>query len=539
MFSPAEKTVLASMALQNMNPEFKLDFWQRYYIENDNKFEITNKSRRIGYSWVKSGKSVIEAIDPDVKKYQQVFVSYGMHDAMGKISDAREFLMSLPDKYHKKLSSDSKTSLAFWDIDRKTKSQIISLPNRTLRGFGTSNKIGGICLDEFAYHQDDEKVYASAVPCLLRGGCLSIGSTPTDKIGKFYEIYSNFGEKHPEYKRITIPWWWASALCTDVSGAIKDAHTLTTHQRVDKYGTDYLKIIFNDLSLPVFQQEHECVFMDETNSFIAMEMIYACTPVTDPVRGTYEQYEYKDFNEFVNGVIINDIITGIDDMGQPIIDTISMPGYDPSVHGYLYAGVDIGRTKDSTIITLIGHRPDQNKKYVWMSYELKNKEFDYQKDVISSMMSELPIRKLLLDKNGLGRDLSEWAEKSFPQKAEGMDFTNESKEDMANKMYLGFERKEFVLPMNQKLHADIHCIRKTLTSTKHNRYDGNTKDSHADRFWSMALANMGILDYQTNESGFYSQYAKRKAGGNPVERKTTGNVQLDALIRRGRRYGKP
>ena len=159
MWTGQDKSIIATAALTEMNPEYKLDFWQDWYLKSNHRFLIVNKSRRIGWSYITSLKSVVEANCPSVTKYQNVFVSYGMQDAIGKISDARNALMNLPEQWRKDISSDSKTALEFWDVGRKSKSQLISLPNRTLRGFGTANPFGGISLDEFAFHQDDAKVY--------------------------------------------------------------------------------------------------------------------------------------------------------------------------------------------------------------------------------------------------------------------------------------------------------------------------------------------------------------------------------------------
>jgi len=529
MFTSDTKAIMATMALVNMNPEYKLDFWQKWYVESQEKYLIVNKSRRVGWSYITAGKAIIEAIDPDIYKYQMVFVSYGMHDALGKISDARNFLMNLPDRFHKKFSSDSKTQLEFWDEGRKSKSALVSLPNRTLRGFGTSNQIGGISLDEFAYHQDDENVYTSVLPCLSRGGNLCIGSTPATKTGMFYNILSD-SDRFKHYKRVTIPWWWSSALCIDVPNAIKIAPGLTTHERVSTFGTPTLQMIFDSFSLVSFRQEYECEFTDDSDAFIPIEMIYSCTPRTDPMKGIYEQYEYRNISELLNGIMLNAVCTGLDASGNPIFETVTAPPYDPDVHGTLYAGYDIGRTKDSSIFTLIGEK-DGIKK-VWMVYELNKTSFDDQRDFIELAMSSLPIKKLKIDKTGLGQEFAEWAEKKFPMRAFGCTFTNEYKEELANSMYLGFERLQFILPMNAKLHADIHCIRRTMTASKHIRYDGSTKDSHADRFWSMALANDCISDSIIRQSRFYTEFKQTKKEQKKI---STGNSQLDRLIRRGRR----
>ena len=526
MWTGEQKSIIATAALTEMNPDYKLDFWQDWYLKSSEKFLIVNKSRRIGWSYITSLKSIIEANSPDVSKYQNVFVSYGMHDAVGKIADARNALMNMPEEWIKPLATDSKTSLEFWDKDKRSKSQLISLPNRSLRGFGTSNPWGGISLDEFAFHGEDVNIYQSALPCLTRGGLLSIGSTPLAKAGMFYEILSD-KERFKNYTRLTIPWYWAEALCVDVGTAIVEAPKMTIWERVERFGTSTLKEIFASMPLSSFKQEFECEFTDSSEAFISLEMIMSCTPQD------VEQYEYQNISEFLKGVEIPEICTGFTSQGQPVFESVTAPAYDPEIHGSLYAGWDMGRTKDSSIFTLIGYR--NGKKHVWMSYELNNTPFDEQKEFASLALSSLPIRQFLIDRNGLGMDFAEWAEKKFPMVAHGVQFTNESKEDMANKVYLNCERKTYIFPMNRRLHADIYCIRKTLTAMKYNKYDGSTKDSHADRFWSLALATVGIEDEAGNKSRFYSEVSKRKDTKVKPKKASTGNVELDRIINKGRR----
>lgn len=539
MYSPEEKTIIATDCLYNMNPKFSLDYWQQWRIENNPKYLITNKSRRIGWSFIEAGNSSIEAQHEDVYRYEKVFVSYGMRDAVAKIRDARMFYMSMRDTWKKDLKTDSKTQLEFWDKGRKSVSSLVSIPNQSLRGFGTTNDIGGVSLDEFAFHRNDLEVYVSAIPCLVRGGTLSIGSTPLAKSGQFYEILAGLNGKYQDFQRLNIYWWMSSVLCTNVLEAIDLAPEMTTEQRVMKYGSTELRLSYESMALSSFMREFECVFTDESDAFISMEMILSCTQAENPRMGTHEQYHYENISEFINGVTLRDVCVGLDELGNPIYETITAPGYDPAIHGALYAGWDMGRTKDASIFTLMGIIRGQNviKKHVWMSYELKNKSFDEQKAFAENAMNLLPVHRFLIDKTGLGMDFGEWAEKKWPRVAEGIFFTSESKEKMALKMYLGFENKEFELPMDQKLHADIHCIRQTVTLSKHIRYDGSTKDSHADRFWSMALANLGVIDTMDNRSRFYKDRRDRNTRGNKQlsGKPHTGSPELNKFLRAAQR----
>jgi len=58
MWTGQEKSIIATAALTEMNPEYKLDFWQDWYLKSNHRFLIVNKSRRIGWSYITSLKSV-------------------------------------------------------------------------------------------------------------------------------------------------------------------------------------------------------------------------------------------------------------------------------------------------------------------------------------------------------------------------------------------------------------------------------------------------------------------------------------------------
>ncbi len=527
MWTNEQKKVIATTALTNMMPGAHLDFWQSWYLCQNVRFGHMLKSRRVGFSFINSIKPIAEANYPQMKRYQKVILSYSLNESMGKIKDAREALMNLPESWRKELKTDSKTALEFWDVGKKSVSQIISIPAKSARGLGTANEYGGVVADEAAEIADFDNIYTSILPTLSRGGTFWMGGTPKGKDDLFYKVHAD-KERYKSYTRIEIPWYYSSANCLDIKTAITEAPKLTTHERVERFGNDILQDIFQNIGLRQFQQEYEITFQDQNDAFITLEMIMSCTPQK------VEQYEYQNISEILNGIEIPEICTGIAPDGQPIFESVHAPAYDPEIHGFLYAGWDMGRTKDASIFTLIGFK--DGKKHVWMSYELKNKKFDEQKKFAELAMSSLPIRQFLIDRNGLGMDFAEWAETKFPTRAHGVNFTNETKEDMANKVYLGCERREYVFPMNRKLHADIHCIRKTTTAMKYNRYDGSTKDSHADRFWSLALATVSIEDEAGRKSRFYEGYRKSK-GIETVkkEKVNTGSPELDRLIRRNRK----
>lgn len=455
------------------------DWWQGIYLKSDSSFLIANKSRRIGWSYITAVKGLLIAIDPAVSGYTKQFVSYSLEDATEKIRIATEFYDSIPEIARpKKLVSRTRTRLEFMDRNGRSISRLISLPCRQPRGKG-----GDISLDEYAFHQRDDEIYTAAIAVTSRGGNIEIGSTPFGNKGRFFEIMTDTIQ-YCDYKRYNIPWWMSPALCENVEAAIKDKN-VTTEQRVNLYGTKKLQSIMRSMPLDDFQQEYECLYRDELAAFITLNMIRACTPTGDD-----EIPAYRSLDDFILA-------------------------YDPDTHGSLYAGYDVGRTNDKSELTILGHYPAENVRTVWCCVSLKNASFDDQESLLARAMNELPIHRLDIDSTGLGMNLGEKMVKRFKRKVEACTFTNEFKEDIANALWLSMDGRFLILPADRELQQQIHSIKKIVTSGKHARFDcDNNQKHHADRFWSLALANYAIETAPAKTRGsFYNQLRERQESG--------------------------
>jgi|WetSurMetagenome_2_1015567.scaffolds.fasta_scaffold40090_3 phage FluMu gp28-like protein len=485
------------------------DWWQSLYLKNEDDFFITNKSRRIGWSYITADKGLGRALDRARTNYTKQFVSYSLEDAIEKIKTAEEHYDSIPDYMKpKKIISRTKTRLEFLDAGGRSVSRLISLPCKQPRGKG-----GDISLDEFAFHAKDTQIYTAALAVIARGGSLEIGSTPFGNKGLFYDIF-NDENTYDEFKRWSIPWYFSGALCKDVVNAVKDKN-LTTEDKVMKYGTLQLQRIFRSYAIDDFKQEFECYYRDDKAAFITLEMILACTPSggsDNSDEDTIEVYEYKDLDEFILA-------------------------YDPVKHGNLYAGYDVGRTNDASELIIIGYNNDLKTKSVIFRKSMKKTGFDAQEDVLNRLMTRLPVQRMCIDKTGLGMELAEHMEEHYKRRVEGCMFTNEFKEILANNAWLGFDRKEFRLPHDKDMQLQIHSIKKIITENKHSRFDcDSNKDNHADSFWAMCLANYAIDAGPTSvvhKSKFYEQVKKRnEEDGDHVR----GESQATAMSRLYRHY---
>jgi len=98
-------------------------------------------------------------------------------------------------------------------------------------------------------------------------------------------------------------------------------------------------------------------------------------------------------------------------------------------------------------------------------------------------------RKVAIDETGIGMQLAEELAKKWGElKVLRVYFTAKAKEELASRVKAVFEDKIISIPSDKDLIEDLHSVKKTLTPAGNIRYEGETQDSHADRFWSLALA---------------------------------------------------
>jgi phage FluMu gp28-like protein len=509
----------------NQNP-IDLDFWQEKFLCDRSKYSITLKSRRTGFSFATGLKGLVKAMDPHRFNYTRQFVSYNEDDAKEKIRYVQEFYHSIPKKYRKPLVSETKTMMEFYDKGKKTTSRLISIACRPPRGRG-----GDIVFDEMHIYPSNKArlIYTAGLPVVARGGCVEIGSTPLGKIGIFYDIYTNADSKYQEYMRLTVPWWFAKELCKNVDEAVKLAPNMETEDRVELFGTDSIKTIFNSMLLEDFQQEFECLFIDSAMSYIPLELIHANTP---GMRGEDRQGEIEEGIEENAEIKVyhtaDELLAGYSALGYQAIER----------YGRLYLGYDVARRRDAAVIFVIGYLPN-GKKISVAEIEMKNQEFDFQLDQFRKVMKSLPVVRACIDQGGMGEPLCESLQKEFGQsQVEGIIFNTESKGILALNAKIGLEKREFLLQNDPKFHRQIHSIKRIPPTGGNFRYDSERDENgHADSFWAWALANHAVIGAVNARPDFYHKWkAKKEAQEQGKETNNNGSGKVNAPRKRGKSY---
>lgn len=435
--------------------------WEPFQIDhlNDSSaFRLTDKSRQIAYSFTVAAEAVAEAV---LNAQGTIFVSINLEEAREKVRYAKLVYENLDIGGLPGLISDNVLGLEFDNGAR-----ILSLPSRPPRGKSKMN----IVLDEFAHVQHDRQVYTAALPIISRGGRMRIGSSPMGATGVFWEISRQELRPYPGYVRVRVPWWHVRAFCNMQNGNLSEIDNLPTEQRVAEYGNERIQVIYENMLLDDFQQEYECLYVDEAVSYIPWELIRANQD------DTLKHWHIKDVDS-IDGVVVE------------IKAAIAAGEVEPVLVG----GLDIGRKKNLTEGVFLGCGP--NRAPVRIMLSLDRVRFDDQERCIKHLLKVLPISSLLIDQNGIGMQLAENLEDATH--AQGVTFTNLTKQMWATELKIQLERTRIPLPCDRELAYQIHSIKKMVTPAKNVVYDTDrNEEHHADKLWALALAVWAVRDHE-------------------------------------------
>lgn len=431
--------------------------FQIEYLNNVTRFGLDVKARQIAWSFTAALDAFADSyVNPGCP---HIFVSINQDEAREKIRYLRAIIDAADAPVRpKRLLADSQQEVEFDDGSR-----FISHPCKPVRGKARAR----VYLDEMAHYPAglDRQIYLAALPATTKGdGYIRIGSSPFGARGLFWEIATQSMKRWPGFVRNVIPWWEVKALCKDVKMARQIAPELATEDRVKAFGKPALIEIFENMFLEDFQQEYECAWLDELSSWISWDII--------------KQNQSADL-EYWHARSVDDALLMIDDIKA----AIRTERIEPALVG----GIDVGRKKDLTEFIAVG-KTTTGQLPIRLMVSLDRVAYDDQERCFVEIIDRLPFVKVLVDQNGIGGQLAENLER-LTGIAEGVNFTNPSKEAWAVKARVQAERGNTPLPLDRDLAYQIHSIRRKASATMKNVFDteGNEKH-HADQFWSWALA---------------------------------------------------
>lgn len=405
------------------NPVVTLTGYQKAWLADHSRFKHGRWSRQSG----KTFSTTLEIADEcHAKRTKWVMLSRGERQskenmeqcaihcrAYGAAAEIIESGYRAADAEYKQL-----------EIRLPNGSRVIGLPANpdTARGHSAN-----VYLDEFAFHADSRKIWASLFPTITRGYRMVVTSTPQGKSNKFYELETN--DQFAKHK-VDIYDAVAGGLVLKDENAVP----ITPEQLKDALGDD-----------DAWQQEYLVQYLDEAGAYLTYELIASCE---------HEQATME-------------------------------PPAEWRATGPLFVGVDIGRKRDLTVIwvdELLG-----DTLWTRAVIELQRVPFAAQKEVLWPWLAKA--HRAAIDQTGLGMQMAEEAQQEFGSAIEPVTFNLATKETLAVTFRRQFEDKTIRVPAERRVREDFHRIKRIAGSTGAFRFDAaRNEEGHSDRFWAAALA---------------------------------------------------
>lgn len=436
------------------NPDAIFLPFQEKWIKDDSRLKMMEKSRQIGISWSTAYKAD-ERTAMAGQRWDQWVSSRDDIQARLFLEDCKLFaqILQIAAQDLGERVIDEKTKLTAYVLEFASGRRIHSMSSNPDAQAG---KRGGRILDEFALHPDPRKLWSIAYPGITWGGAMEIISTHRGSHNFFNQLIREVREagnpKHISLHRVTLQDALEQGFLWKLQKALPKDHEVQAMDEAAYF--DFIKSGCADEES--FLQEYMCQPADDDAAFLEYDLIASC--------------EYPAGEEW--------------EMDLSGSDASSRRGVAPT--GQLYAGLDIGRKKDLTVLWVLERLGDV--LYTRAIIELRNMPKPDQEKVIWPILAH--VQRACFDNTGLGIGWTDDAQRAFGQyRIEGVTFTAATKEALAYPVRGAMEDKQLRIPYKPEIRADLRAVTKVTTAAGNIRFTAErSENGHADRFWALALA---------------------------------------------------
>ena len=415
--------------------------YQARWIQDKSRLKQMEKGRQIGLSWSTAYATVSRTAVSTAMRDQWI-TSRDEMQARLFIEDCKLFagILNLAAKDMGEQVIDPEKRQTAQVLKFESTRSIYSMSSNADAQAG---KRGGRVLDEFALHPDPRKLWSIAYPGITWGGQLEVISTHRGSHNFFNQLVREIKEAGNP-KGISL-------------------HTVTLQNALDDGFLYKLQ-----KSLPEDDERQamdEAAYFDFVRSGCADEesflQEYMCQPADDDT--AFLEYDLIGSAEYASDVNWRSIEGGI-----------------------LYAGIDIGRKHDLTVLWVVEKLGDV--LYTRHIETLQNMTKGDQEKVLWPWIERCV--RTTIDATGLGIGWADDAQKKFgADRVEAVTFTPRVKEALAYPVRSKMEDRRLRIPFDKHIRSDLRSVTKQVTAAGNVRFTAErTPDGHADRFWALALA---------------------------------------------------
>ena len=427
------------------NPDGVFLPFQSAWVKDASRLKLMEKSRQIGLSW-STAYACVERTAAQGAQHDQWVSSRDDLQARLFIEDCKMWagIMHMAARDLGEVVLDEKGRVSAYVLEFANKRRIHSMSSNPDAQAG---KRGGRVLDEFALHPDPRKLWSIAYPGITWGGNMELISTHRGSHNFFNELVREIKERGNP-KNISLH-------TVTLQRALEDGFLYKLQER-----------------LPAGDERQA---MDEADYFDfiragcadeeSFQQEYMCNPADDDV--AFLEYGLIASAEYAASEVWQRAL------GEP-------------VQGRLYAGLDIGRKNDLTVLWVVERLGDV--LYTRHVETLQNMSKPEQEKVLWPWLAQ--VERVCIDYTGLGIGWGDDAQERFGSyRVELVTFTGQTKEALAYPVRGAMEDRKLRIPYDPHIRADLRSVTKQVTPSGNVRFTAErSPDGHADRFWALALA---------------------------------------------------
>jgi len=420
--------------------------YQERWILDRSRLKLMEKARQIGLSWSTSYACVERTAEAGARHDQWVSSRDDLQARLF-VEDCKMWgkVLQLAAEDLGERVIDEEKKISAYVLHFSSGKRIHSMSSNPDAQAG---KRGGRVLDEFALHPDPRKLWSIAYPGITWGGSLEVISTHRGSANFFNglvrEVKEHGNPKNISLHRVTLEDALTDGFLYKLQQSLPADDEIQGMDEATYF--DFVKSGCADEES--FQQEYMCNPADDATAFLEYDLIAACE------YGATENWR------------------------------LSLDGRRPE--GPLYAGLDIGRKKDLTVLWVLEKLGDV--LYTREVIALRNMSKPDQEKVLWPWLARM--NRGCLDYTGLGIGWGDDAKKKFGEyRIETVTFTPHVKEALAYPVRGAMEDRKLRIPYDPKIRADLRSVTKETTAAGNIRFTAErSEDGHADRFWALALA---------------------------------------------------
>jgi phage FluMu gp28-like protein len=431
-----------------MNKKIFMPYQQRW-LRDKSLIKIWEKSRRIGATWVQAYEDVEDIVF--AREYtpgrpvRKVYFSTKDEDSGKEYIEyclmwAKVLNVIAKDLGDVIIEEDDKSKVKTRVLEFSNGGRIISLSSAPT---AFNSKGGKIVWDEAGLHKDQRSMWSGAQPAAVVWGYpIRILSTHKGKSTLFYSFAKKAEQGKNGFSRHMV------TIVDAVNDGLYDKRMNRETSEAER--AEFLESIHRSCQdEDTWQQDYMVNPVDATTAYLTYDDIAICE-------------SENILREF---------------------------GYLKVCRNPLYAGWDIGRKRDLSVIFILEYiQPILYTRYIEV---LERTRFSVQNQFVADVMNLPMIIRLCIDQTGMGLPLCEGAQEIHGKhRVEGITFSTASKEMLAVGTKQQFEDRTTLIPDNEQLRESIHSIKRMTTATGAIRFDADRSDAtgHADHFWALSLA---------------------------------------------------